>query len=133
MLGVVDLGRGKEDVDLRLDLARELLEHEVLILHLGAEVRRLEQPLAVPLERRQVGGNRGDGRQQPLVQERHVAGRRRREDHVLGVLDEAVVLGVEHVVDGGQADVLVDAAVAGHEVLGEQLVVVGGRDCGRRR
>ena len=44
----------------------------------------------------------------------------------LGVLDEPVVLGVEHVVDGGQADVLVDAAVAGDEVRIEQLVVVFG-------
>ena len=41
------------------------------------------------------------------------------------MLDEAVVLGVEDVVHGGQADVLVDAAVAGHEVPVEQLVVVG--------
>ena len=44
--------------------------------------------------------------------------------HLLGVLDEPVVLGVEHVVDGGQADVLVDAAVAGDEVRVEQFVVV---------
>ena len=43
----------------------------------------------------------------------------------LGVVDQAVVLGVEDVVDGGEADVLVDAAVAGHEVRVEQLVVVG--------
>ena len=49
--GVVDLGRGKEDVDLRLDLARELLEHQVLVLHLGAEAGGLEQALAVPLQR----------------------------------------------------------------------------------
>ena len=60
-VGVVHLGRGKEDVDLRLDLARELLEHEVLVLHLGAELRRLEQALAVPLQGRQVGRNRRDG------------------------------------------------------------------------
>ena len=63
--GVVDLGRGEEDVDLRLDLARELLEHEVLVLHLGAEARRLEQALAVPLQRVDpagVVGSVGDGR-----------------------------------------------------------------------
>ena len=35
------------------------------------------------------------------------------------------MLGVEHVVDGGEADVLVAAAVAGDEVRVEQLVVVG--------
>ena len=43
---------------------------------------------------------------------------------VLGVLHEPVVLGMEHVVDRGQADVLVGAAVAGDEVRVEQLVVV---------
>ena len=42
----------------------------------------------------------------------------------LGLLDQPVVLGVEDVVDGGQADVLVDAAVAGDVVRVEQLVVV---------
>ena len=44
----------------------------------------------------------------------------------LGVLDQPVVLGVEHMVDGGQADVFVDAAVAGDEVRVEQFVVVLG-------
>ena len=43
--------RREEGVDLRLDLARELLEDEVLVLHLGGEARRLEQALAVPLAR----------------------------------------------------------------------------------
>ena len=42
------------------------------------------------------------------------------------MLDQPVVLGMEDVVDGGQADVLVDAAVAGDEVRVEQLVVVFG-------
>ena len=36
----------------------------------------------------------------------------RRENHLLRVLDETVVLGMEHMVHGGEADVLVDAAVA---------------------
>ena len=44
------LGRPEEEVDLRLDGACELLEHEMLILHLGAELRRLEQALAVPVQ-----------------------------------------------------------------------------------
>ena len=44
---------------------------------------------------------------------------------VLDLVDQPVVLGVEDVVDGGQADVLVPAAVAGDEVRVEQLVVVG--------
>src|SRR5690606_40583614 len=34
-------------VDVRLDLAGELLEHEVLVLHLGREAGRLEEPLLV--------------------------------------------------------------------------------------
>ena len=38
----------QEGIDLRLDLARELLEHQMLVLHLGDELRRLEQALAVP-------------------------------------------------------------------------------------
>ena len=119
--------RRQERVDVRLYLARELLEHQVLVLHLGAELGGLEQALAVPhecidlplrcRERRQLSI-----RHQPLVQERHVA---RGQRHLLGVLDQAVVLGVEHVVDGCQTDVLVDPPVAGHEVLAEQLVVVG--------
>ena len=114
---------------LRLDLARELLEHQVLILHLGAELGRLEQALAVPHAGRQIAacvvGTRGDVDGQPLVEERQRRLRRRHRMTVLGVLDQAVVLGVEDVVDGGQADVLVDAAVAGDEVRVEQLVVVG--------
>ena len=53
--GVIDLGRGEEDVDLRLDFACELLEHEVLILHLGAEAGGLEQALAIPIQRVDTG------------------------------------------------------------------------------
>ena len=44
----------KERVDQRLNRARELFEDEVLILHLGAEARCLEQPLAVAPARRRV-------------------------------------------------------------------------------
>ena len=122
--GVVHLGRGEEDVDLRLDFARELLEHEVLILHLGAEARGLEQALAVPLQGIDLGLSRRkdhDRGAQPLIEERDIV----RCNHILDVPDQAVVLGVEDEVDGGQADVLVAAAVAGDEVGVEQLVVVG--------
>ncbi len=45
---------------------------------------------------------------------------------------QPVVLRVEDVVDRGQADVLVAAAVAGDVVRVEQLVVVGARRCRRR-
>ena len=37
-----------ERPDGRLHLARELLEHEMLVLHLGHEAGGLEEPLAVP-------------------------------------------------------------------------------------
>jgi hypothetical protein len=109
-------GRGKEDVDLRLDLAREFLEHKVLILHFGGEFRRLEQTIAVPHA----------GRDLPLGEERRVGGAFL-QDRRLDGIDEAVVLGVEDVVDGGQGDVLVNAAVAGDKVRVEQLIVVGCR------
>ena len=110
-----------ERPDRRLDLARELLEHQVLVLHLGDEPRRLEQPLAVPAAERRA--------------------RRRRAVHwasaatpvgdvsvgqdVLDVVHQPVVLGVEDLVDGRQRDVLVAPAVTAGEVRVEHLVVVG--------
>ena len=68
-------------------------------------------------------GERARWRGQPFVDEGKVVAR---QDDVLGVLDQPIVLGVEHVVYGGQADVLVDATVTGDEVGVEQLVVVFG-------
>ena len=130
--GVEPIGN-QEDVDVGLDLAGEFLEHEVLILHLGAELRRLEQAFAIPA--RDVGlqeiafGLRVDGRQigdvgaEPFIDEGQVVGR---QHGILGVLDQPIMLGVEHVVDSGQADVLVDATVTGDEMGVEQLVVVFG-------
>ncbi|MNQ99823.1 hypothetical protein D3C85_1155740 [compost metagenome] len=97
----------------------------MLILHLGAELGRLEQALAIPLQRielRLSGWQRDHRSEQPLVEEGHVT---RIEHGVLGLLDQAVVLGVEDRMHRGQADVLVDPAVAGDVVLVEQLVVVG--------
>ena len=143
-----------EDVDERLDRACELFEHEVLILHLGRELGGLEQALAIPdgvVDGGGVEGCRGEVDVQPLVQERQLVGGVGLEDlevfsghtirngvgerrvgglgfvdqQVLDEIDLAVVLGVEDVVDGGEADVLVTAAVAGHVVLVEKLVVVG--------
>ena len=111
---------------LRLDLAGEFLEHEVLVLHLGAELGGLEQALAVPDQGWRpapgVGRAATSTASHSLMKARSFG----REHRVLGVLDQPVVLGMEHVVDGGQADVLVDAAVAGDEVRVEQLVVVLG-------
>ena len=40
------------------------------------------------------------------------------------MLYEPVMLGVEYVVDGSQADILVDAAVTGNEMRIEQFVVI---------
>ncbi len=78
-----------EGPDRRLHLAGELLEDQVLVLHLGDEAGRLEQPLAVsrcgfdavgelPLGQRRDAGRRG------VVQQ-----------HALDVVDQPVVLGVE--------------------------------------
>ena len=111
---------------LRLDLAREFFEHKVLILHLGAELGGLEQTLAVPLEpalRPMSSGIAATSTAQPFVDEGQVVGR---EHDLLGVLDQTIVFGMEHVVDGGQADILVDAAVAGDEMRVEQFVVILG-------
>ncbi len=46
----VDVGVA-EQMDGRRDLAGEFLEDQVLILHLGAEFRSLEQAFPVPVER----------------------------------------------------------------------------------
>ena len=101
---------------MRLHLAGELLEHQVLVLHLGDEPGGLEQPLAVvPAIAR--------WRCRPPLGERRTASLGG-DDAVLMSLDEPVVLGVEDVVDGGQADVLVGPAVTGDEVRVEHLVVV---------
>ena len=134
----VDVGRGleHEGVDVRLHHAAEFLEHQMLVFHLVGEAADLEQALAVPVERlrqRRDGGGIAVGqcgelsigqiRQQPFVDEGAI---HRLEGHVLGVLDDPVVLGVEHLVHRSQRDVLVGAAVAGDEVPVEQFVVVGG-------
>ena len=74
-----------------------------------------------------AGGRRQGRRQvdiQPLVDEGQVLGG---QHDFLGVLDQPVVLGVEDVVDGGQADVFVGAAVAGDEMGIQQFVVVDRR------
>ena len=126
----VEAVRHQERIDLRLDLAREFLEHEMLVFHLGDELRGLEEPLAVPdqcvalrLCRRECR----DIDSQPFVEESQIPGS---QHDVLSVLDQPVVFRMEHVVNRRQADVLVRAAVARDVVRVEQLVVVlavGGR------
>ena len=77
--------RNQEHVDVRLDLAGKLFEHEMLILHLGAELGRLEQAFAIPVQRVSkaasracVGGHRAicaavSRNVEPLVDEGDVA------------------------------------------------------------
>ena len=120
----IEAVRGQEGVYIRLDLAREFLEHQVLILHLGAELGGLEQALAVPLEGCNASSgsrNGSDCNIEPLIEESDIV---RGQGYILGLLDQPVVLGVEHVVHRGQADVFIDAAIAGDVVGVEQLVVV---------
>jgi len=114
----------EERVDIRLDGPRKLLEHQVLVLHFRAELRRLEQPLAVPHQGRWIGWNGGNGSREPLIEKGDVAGL---QDHVLDVAHQPVVLAVEDVVDGGQGDVLVHPAVSGDIVRVQQFVVVEAR------
>ena len=111
--GDIEAVRHQKDVDVRLDLARELFEHEVLVLHLGAELGGLEDAFAVPVERRDLrwrGRHSADGHVQPFVEERDGFSLRRalrqhrrgiRQRDFLGMLHQAVVLGVEDVVHGG--------------------------------
>ena len=88
---------GQEDVDLRLDFARELFEHQVLVLHLGTELGCLEQALTVPVEGGNVGREDRNGEDwdiEPLIEESDIV---RGDGHILGVLDQPVVFGVEYV------------------------------------
>ncbi|MNF32127.1 hypothetical protein D3C84_129070 [compost metagenome] len=116
--GVVEV---EEGVDVWLDRARELLEHQVLILHLGRNLGRLEQALAVPHQHRQIRRDRRDRGSQPLVQQVYIAGV---EQCLLDLVDLSIMFGMEDVMHGRQADVLVHAAVAGDVVRVEQFVVV---------
>ncbi|MNC30039.1 hypothetical protein D3C75_783110 [compost metagenome] len=122
--GVIPAGC-KEFVDLWLNGPPELFEHQVLVLHFGAELGGLEQAFAIPHQCRNLGRcsrYRGHIVRQPLIEEGQVAGS---QDGVLGLLDQAVVLGVEHMVHGGQANVLVHPAITGNKVGVEQFVVIG--------
>ena len=57
-VGMIAVGHD-EEVDVGLNLAREVLEYEMLVLHLGAELGSLEQAFAVPeRERRPAAGVR---------------------------------------------------------------------------
>ncbi|MNZ20390.1 hypothetical protein D3C78_374450 [compost metagenome] len=120
---VESIGR-QERIDEGLHLAGELFEHQVLVLHLGAELGGLEQALAIPFQgcdSFRGSRNRAYRSQQPLVEEGQVVGC---QDHVLGVFQQAIVFRVENMVNGGQADVFVDPAITCDVVGIQQLVVV---------
>ena len=56
-----------KSVDGRRDLARELLEHDVLVLRFGGELRGLEQALAVPFVLLDAIGEVGPGSTQSVA------------------------------------------------------------------
>src|SRR5690606_31601541 len=106
-----------------LDLAGKLLKDEMLILHFGAELGRLEKPLPVPvqsIDRSLVHRHGADWRVQPLVEELNclclcrASGQHcpRVADYcVLGMLQQAIMFGMEDVMNGGEADIFVAATV----------------------
>ena len=106
-----------ERPDRRLHLACELLEHQVLVLHLGDEAGSLEQPLTVAVAAGAVGLPWTPFAFHP-ARRSAAPGRVSRLEHVVDVVDQPVVLGVEHLVDRGQRDVLVAATVTAGEVVG---------------
>ena len=118
----VDVGLDAgEHVDRRHQFACELFEHQMLILHLGAETRRLEKALAIPfVSLDAVRLVRAWA--QPIRDEGGIATVR---NLAFDNIDQAVVLGVEDVVDRKQADVFVTAAVTGDVVGVQQFIVVG--------
>ena len=88
----IDLGVvGPEQVDQGLHLAGEFLEHQMLILHLGAELGGLEQALAVPLVLLDPVREVGTGHD-PLACECRVAARKHCPHQILRLIDEMVVL-----------------------------------------
>ena len=126
---------------------REFIEHDAVVLHLGAESCGLEYACAVPVEvqgvdrgsRRCLVGQRriGDrerqtgpvgqgrhGRVEPFVQGIQIGGI---QQDALGHVNQPVMLAVEDAVDGGQRDVLVAPAVTADKMHAEQLVVIEAR------
>src|SRR3546814_9486084 len=67
--------------------------------------------------------------EQPFIDERQIA---RLQDFELVRFDLPIVFGMEDMVNGGQADILVAAAVAGDEMPVEQFIVIFGVGPGQR-
>ena len=83
-------------VHVRAELAGKLTEHEMLVLHRGDQLGRLEVHLGRPARR--IGPQR---------------------NHDLDLLEHAVVFVVKHLMDARQRDVLVDPAIAPNKVAVE--------------
>ena len=97
----------------------------MLILHLGAEAGRLEQALRRPTASAAISpGVAGMDATSTRSHSFRNATSFDASATSLMCVDEPVVLGVEDLMDRGQSDVLVAAAVAGDEVRVEELVVV---------
>jgi hypothetical protein len=108
----VDVDVAKQ-VDRWRNLAREFLEHEMLVLRLGAELRRLEQAFAVPLGvADDMAGRQVGACEQPLAGKGRIALVQSGLNESLRLTDEPVVLGVENVVDRGEPDIFVHAPIA---------------------
>ncbi|MDT4861689.1 hypothetical protein FQZ97_963040 [compost metagenome] len=128
--GGVDIWRVGEykRVDRRLDGAGELLEHQMLILHLCDETTSLEQALTIPIECSDAlrgcwhCGQTHQISQQPFVDKRQVTAI---ENGLLVVLDQPIMFGVEDGMDRSQANVFVATTIASDEVTIQQLIVIG--------
>ena len=119
-----------EGVDIRLDLAGELFEDQMLVLHFGGETGCLEQTFAIPVERaldrrESAAWQRLDIRRKPFVQKGEITVLSGSNRPLLDLLDNAVVLGMEDVVNRGQADVLIATPVTGDEMRVKEFVIIG--------
>ncbi len=122
----VDFGAGieNEGVHHRLDAASKLFEHHVLVLHLGAEARGLEQAIAIPHPRILISHVRRGAIQEPRLHKSGIV-QRFRSDRGLVRIDQAVVLGMEDGMNGRERNVFIAASVAGDKMRVQHLVVVG--------
>ena len=111
-----------EEVDVGLHLAGKILEHQMLVLHLGTELGGLERasPSQTSVDRRGADRRGEDVRIQPFVEECEVVF----YETISLVCSPAGCARVENVVNGGQADVLVSTAIAGDEMGVQQFVGV---------
>ena len=120
-------GEGLEGIDQRLDLARELLEHQMLVFHLGDETGGLEQTLFIG---KGLVRTRSEVDVLEIRQQRGVLGPGQHAIRwVDEVIDQAIMLGMEDLVYRGQRNVLVAATVTADEMQIKQFIIVlAGRD-----